>query len=126
MFVFSAQDQSRPTLLPFPKGDTLKAFQKHVGGYIEMVPHPLGPDAPFDAYVNEEGLVDSLPSNPLSVGVLKHLGYKCRNLYGNIVLMGDGEKPLTKAEQGQVERALQKYLDEVSSRVTTSHAKLHS
>ena len=118
MFHFTTTNQKRPQLVPFTKKtDKLKKFQAYVEGYIETLPHKNGYESPFLAYANEDGMTNDLPSNYLSFGVLRHLGFVCPLAipfhFGNILLLGKNEKALTKRQQEQVEDALQKYYKEM-------------
>lgn len=118
MYLFATNDQRKPQLLPFPKAkEPLDIFQKHVEGNIEIIPHKRGDEAPFIAFANEEGMIQDLPSNYLSWGVLRHLGFICPLSmpfhFGNVILMGKDETALTKIQQKQVEAALKKYLKEM-------------
>lgn len=67
--------------------NNLAGFQAVVGGYIEGV---FGNVATI--YVNEEGLLRSLPFNPLATlfanGVLGHLGTR---LFGTALIVGPGD-----------------------------------
>lgn len=95
----------------------LDQLQTLVGGYIEALPHPKGHKAEFTAYANEEGMVRDLPSNFLAWGVLYELGFRdpltLGFYYGNIVLLGRGDKPLTEAQMHYVEQILNKYLKDM-------------
>lgn len=118
MYVFNTKDQSKPQLVKFPpKQGQLDTFQKYVEGNIEILPHKKGYEAPFLAYANEEGMMENLPSNYLSWGVLRHLGFHCSLAipfhFGNVILMGHNERALTKDQQAQVDKAFHKYLKEM-------------
>jgi hypothetical protein len=116
MYLFSASSQDKPQLLKMPKESTrLEEFQKHVGGRIESLPRKSA--CKFIAYANEEGMLQNLPSNLLSWGVLRHLGFHSPSSipfhFGNVILMGKDNKALTKAQQKQVEKAVEAYQKEL-------------
>ncbi len=59
-----------------------------VGGYIELV-HPRGLKAPYCLIVNEEGLLEGLPINP--IGCVWYQTWRHGNpIVGDLVVMKDG------------------------------------
>jgi hypothetical protein len=116
MFVFDTKNQKSFREEEMPKGKKLKRFQEIVGGNIETLPHKKGWNAPFTAYANEEGMIKDLPSNFLSWGVLRHLGFLVENIgfhFGNVVLIGHNERALTEKNKELVRAALLKYRKEI-------------
>lgn len=87
----------------------LKDLQAHVGGYIQLLPHSHGLDAPYMAYVNEEGLLRGLPPNELARHVTERLGFHEMEpdmLVGNVVILAQDEKSLTKAQCAEIRQLL--------------------
>jgi len=96
-------------------GDAIHDF---VNGFIELLPHKKGSNAPWVAYANEEGALQELLPNPLAWGVLNHLGFdhSVNNLgyyHGNVVLLGRDEAPLTPKDIKLVQNAQERYLTEM-------------
>lgn len=116
MYLFSTSDQSKAQYLAMPKAASRQQeFQNRVGGHIEILPSTE--ECKFLAYANEEGMIEDLPHNNLSWGVLRHLGFNVSWAipfhFGNVILMGEGGKALTKAQKALVEEAIKKYKKEI-------------
>lgn len=87
----------------------LKQLQTLVGGYVESLPWAdYESEAPYVAYVNEEGLTRGLPANELARKATAALGFYellPEALRGNVVLMGQDETGLTPLQIREVEKA---------------------
>jgi hypothetical protein len=97
--------------------DMLENLQNAVGGgNIELFPHPEGMDAPYVAYANEEGLIKGLPNNELATKTLARLGFIDfqqewgRPVAGNIVILGKGEKSLSKKQEIEIKKIVDEIL----------------
>lgn len=71
--------------IPNPKhSNSLEIMQRAVGGLIELVttivPH-------HDMYVNEEGLLDDLPINPIASRLISPLYVTLGGVRGNVLIM---------------------------------------
>ena len=64
---------------------------KVVGGYIEVV-HPKGLPEPYCMVVNEEGLLENLPANPMGCYLYQTHIHGCP-IVGNLVIMKTGMTP---------------------------------
>lgn len=85
----------------------LKDLQAHVGGYIQLLPHPGGSEAPYMAYVNEEGLLRGLPANELARHVTMRLGFQEMEpdtLVGNVVILAQDEKSLSRQQCEEIRK----------------------
>ncbi len=86
------------------------------GGSIQLVPHKDACDAPFMAYVNEEGLIKDMPQNDLASLVLDALGFllwpPAMTIYGPVVIMRQEEKSLRKKDMQQLETTLIRIIKE--------------
>ena len=113
MLVFDTKNQRSYRRVDKPAGKlVLDTLQSLVKGNIELLPHRKGWDARFTAYANEEGMLSDLPSNYLSWGVLRHLGFE-DSTQGNVVLMGHNERALTVDAMALVDKALAAYKKEM-------------
>ncbi len=66
----------------------LESVGEAVGGWIEIV-HPHGLKAPYCMIVNEEGLLEDLPLNPLGCVLYQTMTHGFP-IVGNIVVMKEG------------------------------------
>lgn len=86
-------------------GDTVDydTLSNAVGGYIERVslrspefPQPEAPESfAFDIWVNEEGLLQALPFNPIVSLLAKASGWQGDGLVGNAIITGNDGSPDT-------------------------------
>jgi hypothetical protein len=86
-------------------GDTVDydTLSTAVGGYIERVslripefPQDEAPKPfPFDVWVNEEGLLQALPFNPVVTLLAKSSGWQGDGLVGNAIITGNDGGPDT-------------------------------
>jgi hypothetical protein len=119
MLVFDTRNQTSFREEAVPKGGDKKyeRMRELLGGSYQLLPHRKGYEAPFTAYVNEEGMNIDLPSNFLSWGVLRGLGFLDDwNLgfhFGNVILLGRQGKALTEKNKEEVRRVFQLYMKEM-------------
>jgi hypothetical protein len=119
MLVFETRNQTSFREEVVPKGGDKKyeRMRELLGGSYQLLPHRKGYEAPFTAYVNEEGMNIDLPSNFLSWGVLRGLGFLDDwNLgfhFGNVILLGRQGKALTEKNKEEVRRVFQLYMKEM-------------
>jgi hypothetical protein len=119
MLVFKADNQQKYEFVPLgPKKDRLELMQKQVGGSLAILPHFDFGDAPFMAYANGDGIDLNLTSNFFSWGVLRNLGFMADLQvpfhFGNVILMKQGGKPLSKADIAKVDAAVREYDKQLS------------
>ncbi len=117
MLVFRTSNQTLFHREKRPENDDelLSVLQYHVGGFIEPVVHRQDDDdAPFTAYVNETGRITNLPPNDLAYAVLRQLGFRENDehfYYGNVVLLGCEEQPVTEEQIKQVVKIVNKVVE---------------
>jgi hypothetical protein len=112
MLLFDTNNQRAPTRLERgPEQTLLQTLQDAVGGYIEEVRHKRGLNAPFMAYCNEDGRSEQLPNNGMAGFVLQKLGFVIMPVFGNVVLMGQDERPLTTEQLAHVDNVVREYVD---------------
>lgn len=108
--VFNTKAELHFVDLPKTKGDDdkLSQLQKLVDGSIEYVPKILHEDNKLIAFANEEGMNKELPGNYVGSNALVKLGFYAGDfctLFGNLVVMKDGEKSLTKKQEELIRKA---------------------
>lgn len=95
--------------------DLLPALQRQVGGYIEILSPASEAASEYTLYVNEEGMLQNLPKNTLGWEIAKALDFHCGYsdapyLFGNVVILGKDERPLTKEQQNHIQDLCKKRL----------------
>jgi hypothetical protein len=83
-------DGKEQQVLPEGKKWTLEELQKHIGGYIELVPGPKR-----RIIVNEDGILLNLPFNPKATEAARLLSPRSQSrhrLYGPVLILDVGEK----------------------------------
>ena len=93
----------------------LSTLQKSVGGRIERVPYDTQrpSDSTLQAYVNERGISLGLPPNTMGWHVLRGLGFcvsPVLTVYGPILFLDAGDKPLSVTHQQAIRQQIQHYL----------------
>jgi len=92
----------------------LTILQKSVGGRIERVPYDTqrSSDSTLEAYVNERGISLGLQPNIMGWHVLRGLGFCVSpvvTVYGPILFLDAGDKPLSVAHQAAIQQQIQHY-----------------
>lgn len=77
----------------------LTTYQQEVGGYVEVLYGSQPNPPPFDAYVNEEGLLRGLPQNKLAFAVLNVIGVEVDAFpLGPVVVTGPNDESLQDSD----------------------------